>query len=47
MQQLQQKDWIDQQIREREMFKEQERFCNEAHDKQTMHFNKLLEENQT
>ena len=42
MQQLQQKDWIDQQIRERDAFKEQSRFTQEVHDKQTLHFNDLL-----
>lgn len=42
MQQLQQKDWIDQQIRERQLFQEQERFKQTAHDQQTLHFNDLL-----
>ena len=46
MQQLQQKDWIDQQIRERKAFEEQQRFTQEAHDNQTLHFNRLLEEAQ-
>lgn len=46
MQQLQQKDWIDQQIRERKMFEEQQRFTQDSHDKQTLHFNSLLEQAQ-
>jgi hypothetical protein len=35
MQQLQQKDWIDQQVRERELFKEQARFTDMIHHEQT------------
>ena len=47
MQQLQQKDWIEQQKREKELLKEQERFRNAAFDAQTKHFNNLLEDAQT
>ena len=32
MQQLQQKDWIEQQIREKQLYQEQEKFKNDAHD---------------
>ena len=32
MQQLQQKDWIDQQIREKQMFKDQAKFTDTVHD---------------
>lgn len=46
MQQLQQRDWIEQQIRERKMFEEQQRFTQDVHDKQTLHFNQLLEQAQ-
>jgi len=35
MQQLQQKDWIDQQVRERELLKEQARFTDMAYHHQT------------
>ena len=44
MQQLQQKDWIEQQKREKELLKEQERFRDAAFDAQTKHFNNLLED---
>ena len=43
MQQLQQKDWIDQQIREKQMYADQQRFTNEAHDNQTLHFHSMLD----
>jgi hypothetical protein len=43
MQQLQQKDWIDQQVRERQMFKEQEKFTDTVHNDQQQHFAKMLE----
>ena len=42
MQQLQQKDWIDQQIREKQLLQEQHKFMETAHDQQTLHFNQLL-----
>ena len=44
MQQLQQRDWIEQQKREKELLKEQEKFRDTAFDVQTKHFNQLLEE---
>ena len=46
MQQLQQKDWIEQQIREKKLYQEQSKFDHDQHEAQTLHFNKLLEEAQ-
>ena len=42
MQQLQQKDWIDQQIRERQLYQDQQRFTQNVHDEQQLHFHQLL-----
>ena len=42
MQQLQQRDWIEQQIREKQAFKDQQRFTQQVHDEQTLHFNEIL-----
>lgn len=42
MQQLQQRDWIEQQVRERQLYQEQQRFTDKVHDDQTLHFNRLL-----
>ena len=42
MQQLQQKDWIDQQIREKQLFQEQQKYTTTVHDQQQLHFNNLL-----
>ena len=47
MQQLQQTDWINQQKREKQLYQEQQKFHEAAHDAQAAHFNKLLEEAQT
>ena len=46
MQQLQQKDWIEQQIREKKLYQDQAKFDHDQHEAQTLHFNKLLEEAQ-
>ena len=46
MQQLQQKDWIDQQIRERQLYQDQQNYTTEVFDKQTIHFNNLLDKAQ-
>ena len=46
MQQLQQADWTAQQLREKQLFKEQEKARDSAFAQQTMHFNKLLDEEQ-
>ena len=47
MQQLQQADWTAQQIREKELFKEQEKARDDAFCQQQNHFVKLLEVAQT
>ena len=46
MQQLQQADWTAQQIREKQLFKEQEKARDSAFAQQMNHFSKLLEEEQ-
>ena len=47
MQQLQQADWTAQQIREKELFKEQDKCRDDAFTQQQNHFVKLLETAQT
>ena len=42
MQQLQQEDWIRQQIEEKKQRADLESFTNRVHDEQTLHFNQLL-----
>ena len=46
MQQLQQKDWIDQQIKERKLYEEQQKFSQTVHDEQQLHFHQLLTDTQ-
>ena len=46
MQQLQQKDWIDQQIRERQLYQDQQKFTQTVHDDQQLHFHQLLSDAQ-
>ena len=42
MQQLQQKDWIEQQIKERDLYREQAKYTQDIHDEQQLHFHELL-----
>ena len=46
MQQLQQCDWIDQQIREKKLYEDQQKYTTSAHDAQQAHFANLLGEAQ-
>lgn len=46
MQQLQQADWVRQQVREKELYNEQARIDKQANDQQTLHLNQLLKEEQ-
>lgn len=47
MQAIQMADWTEQQIREKRLVKEQEQFADKMNFEQNMHFNKLLEQEQT